>query len=325
MNIKFNNVYLKSCATIGGKIEYEGPLSKYFDDYYDVKTCDFDQEEVDLVNKTINYLLRKIGLTLKDIDLLIGGDLSNQLAISSYAVANLDVPNIGVYSACSTVCLAIGLSAMFVNNSNVSNVIAYTSSFNQVAEKQFRNPVEYGGYKVETNTYTSTIGGCCLISKELSNIKINSFTIGKVIDVGFKDVNDFGRAMAPAAIETLISHFKSTNTKPSNYDLILTGDLSKYGHKIVKEVLEEEYGIIDNYNDCGLMIYDLNHQKVNAGGSGPGTAAGVLFGYVWKSMLNNKYKKVLLCATGILMNPTMVNLGKSLPCIAHVIELERMK
>ena len=133
---------------------------------------------------------------------------------------------------------------------------------------------------------------------------------------------DFGRAMTPAAIETLLEHFKATNTTPNDYDLILTGDLSKYGYEIVKKELIKEYGHITNYNDCGLLLYDIKKQNVLAGGSGPGTSAAVLLSYVKKKLQNKELKHVILCATGALMNPTMVNQKNSLPCIAHIVELE---
>ena len=129
------------------------------------------------------------------------------------------------------------------------------------------------------------------------------------------------RCMAPAAIETLLSHFKNTNTKPSDYDLILTGDLSYYGYPIVKSELEKVFGVIDNYKDSGMMIFDKDNQNVFAGGSGPGTIAATLLGYVFKKMKNKELNKVLVCATGALMNPIMSNQKREIPSIAHIIEL----
>ena len=161
-----------------------------------------------------------------------------------------------------------------------------------------------------------------MITNTKSKIKISGFTIGKVIDIGFSDALDFGRAMAPAAIESLLEHFTSTGTTPADYDLILTGDLSSFGYEVVKKALEDKFGKVDNYNDCGLMLYDVKKQKVLAGGSGPGTSAGVLLAYIKKKMEALELRRVLLCATGALMNPTMINQKNTLPCIAHVIELE---
>ena len=128
--------------------------------------------------------------------------------------------------------------------------------------------------------------------------------------------------MAPAAIETLLNHFKENDITPDYYDLIITGDLSYYGSKLVKKAIEEKYGTLTNYNDAGLMLYDIEEQDVLAGGSGPGTVAAVLLGYIYRCMKNGKYNRVLVCGTGALMNPTMMNQKNSLPCIAHVISLE---
>ena len=131
--------------------------------------------------------------------------------------------------------------------------------------------------------------------------------------------------MAPAAIETLLSHFKNTNSKPSDYDLIITGDLSTYGYPIVKDELEKIFGNIDNYKDSGLMIFDNQRQNVLAGGSGPGTIAATLLGYVCKKIQNNELDKVLICATGALLNPIMTNQKRSIPSIAHIVELGGVK
>lgn len=120
------------------------------------------------------------------------------------------------------------------------------------------------------------------LSHEKSPIRLSSVTVGKVVDVGFTDSMDYGRAMMPAALETLLEHFKTTATTPADYDLVLTGDLSRFGSKLVQQELEKEFGPVCNYQDCGLMLYDIDRQDVLAGGSGPGTSAAVLLSYVRK-------------------------------------------
>ena len=42
--------------------------------------------------------------------------------------------------------------------------------------------------------------------------------------------------MAPAARDTLLSHFENTHTTPDDYDLILTGDLGKLGSEILTAI-----------------------------------------------------------------------------------------
>ncbi|MDE7106160.1 MAG: hypothetical protein K2O22_03250 [Anaeroplasmataceae bacterium] len=322
MTFELKNVYLTSSVVVAGELEGEGPLHKFFDSIDECKDCCFENSEIDLLKKAIDMLLEKENLRVEDISLAIGGELSNQLTTSSYTLRCLPISFIGIYAACSTITLGLGVAALLLENESIQNILVFTSSHNQSAERQFRNPVEYGGNKEDTQTFTATIGASALLSHKKGKLKFSSFTLGKVIDVGFTDALDFGRAMAPAALETLFAHFKSTKTEPKDYDLILTGDLSTYGHEIVLKALEEEYGTVSNYEDCGLLLYDTEHQNVLAGGSGPGTSAAVLLSYIKKKLLDGYYKKVLLCATGALMNPTMINQKNSLPCIAHAITLE---
>lgn len=325
MTFELKNAYLKDAVVVAGKLEGEGPLKEYFDSVDECKDSSFENSEIDILSKSIDMLLEKTKLSIEQVDLAIGGELSNQLTTTSYTFRSLLVSLIGIYSACSTISLGLGLAGMLLKQEECKRILVFTSSHNQSAERQFRNPVEYGGNKEITQTFTSTIGASVFIEKEPSKIRLTHFTCGKVIDVGFTDACDFGRAMAPAACETLLEHFKNTHTTPQDYDLILTGDLATYGKELVQKVLEEEFGVVSNYNDCGLMLYDTEQQPVLAGGSGPGTSAAVLLSYIHKKMLDGIYKKVLLCATGALMNPTMMNQKNSLPCIAHIIVLEGSK
>lgn len=325
MNFKIENVYLNDSMVLGGPLEQEGPIGKYLDYTSDFKDSSFENSEINMLSQSIDMLKEKIGLSDNDIDIAIGGELSNQLTTTSYTLRKSLISVIGIYSACSTISLGLGLASLLIDGNKVKNALVFTSSHNQSAERQFRNPVEYGGEKENTQTFTSTIAASCILSRKQSDIRISGFTLGKVIDIGFTDSFDFGRAMAPAAMESLLEHFKESNTRPCDYDLILTGDLSSYGYEVVLKGLNDKYGKVDNYNDCGIMLYDITKQNVLAGGSGPGTSAGVLLSYIKKKMLNKELKKVLLCATGVLMNPTMINQKNSLPCIAHVIELECVK
>lgn len=322
MTFKFNNVYLKDSMVLAGDLEGSGPIGGYIDYVSDFKEESFENSEISMLYQCIDMLLEKLDFIPDDIDIAIGGELSNQLTTTSYTMRKLLISLIGIYAACSTITLGIGLAGLLLNNNDINKILVFTSSNNQSAERQFRNPVEYGGEKEETQTFTATVAASAIISNEKNNISIKSFTLGKVIDIGFTDSMDFGRAMAPAAIETLFEHLKNTNSIPNDYDLILTGDLSSYGYDIVKKALDEKYKYSKNYNDCGLILYDVENQNVFAGGSGPGTSAAVLLAYVKKKMEAKHLKRVLVCATGALMNPTMINQKNSLPCISHAIELE---
>ena len=326
MTFKYNNVYLNETATVCGPVEREGPLKKYFDKSYEdmyFGEKSFEKAEIKLVKDSLVILLRKSGLTNKDIDLLVGGDLLNQIVASCYGSCGVGKSFVGVYGACSSSVLAMIIASNFIEGNFISNAIVEVSSHNSASEKQFRNPVEYGAPKKDSSTFTSTGAAACLLSNKKSNIKVDCSTLGKIVDYSQKDVNDMGRVMAPAVYETLTKHFEETGRDPSYYDLILTGDLGKYGKRIIKEYMSNDGYELDNYNDCGVMLYDLEKQKeVHAGGSGPVCSALVNFGLIYDELKNKKLKKVLLIATGALFSPTIIHQGENIYSIAHAISLE---
>ena len=215
------------------------------------------------------------------------------------------------------------VASNFIEGGFVKNSIIEVSSHNSASEKQFRNPVEYGAPKGDSTTFTATGAAACLLSKKKSSIKVDCATLGKITNYDQNDVNDMGRVMAPAVYETLKCHFKETGRTPDYYDLILTGDLGKYGKEIIKDYMKEEGYELENYNDCGLLLYDLEAQKeVHAGGSGPVCSALVNFGFIYDRLKKKKLKKVLLIATGALFSPTIIHQGEDIYSIAHAISLE---
>ena len=272
-------------------------------------------------------LQKKIGLNYTDIDLIVGGDLSNQIAITSLASQNKSKSFLGIYGACSTSIEAIIIASSFIDSKKIKNAIVTVSSHNLTSEKQFRNPVEYGAPRPDTATFTSTGASSILLTNEKTEIKIESATIGKIIDFNQNDVNNMGKVMAPAAADTIKKHLDETKRKPDYYDLILTGDLGIYGREILIEYMLKEYNIdlSNNYNDCGTMLYDLNNQKeVKAGGSGPVCSALVNFSYIYQMLRKKKMKRVLLVATGALFSPTTLNQKENILSIAHAISLEAL-
>ncbi|MBQ6282357.1 MAG: stage V sporulation protein AD [Bacilli bacterium] len=326
MTIKFDNVYVNNTSTVAGKFEKEGPLGKYFDksytDFY-IGERSFEQGEMKMVLDSVGILLRKANMKKDDIDLFIAGDLTNQITSSSYSAEKLGINYIGVYAACSTSTLSIGIAGMMLQNKEINNCICTTSANNSVTEKQYRNPTEYGTPKPDTTTFTATGAGSILLSNKKSNIRVESFTIGKVLDYGINDVFNMGAAMAPSASYTINAHLKDMKRDASYYDLILTGDLGKYGKDILKEIIKKEHNIeLKKYDDCGCMLYDLNKQDVKAGASGTTSSALVTYGYIIDQMKKGKLKKVLLVATGALMSPTMINQKLNIPSISHAISLE---
>lgn len=329
MTIKYNNVYINETATVTGPYEKKGPLHGYFDKGYDdfyFNMPTWEQAEGKLIEDAVDILLSKVGKTRFDVDLHIAGDLLNQTVASNYASATLGIPYLGIYNACATSVEGIIIGANMVEARQIKNCICSVSSHNNAAEKQFRYPVEYGGPKPKTATFTTTGGASCFITYDKKGIKLESSTVGIVNDLGIKDAYHMGAVMAPAAAQTIYRHLTDTKRDPNYYDLILTGDLGVYGKKILKEYMRTEYNIeLKNYDDTATMIYDLDTQPVYAGGSGPACAPLVTYGYIFSKMKKKELKRVLLVATGALMSTTMVNQKLSIPSVAHAISLEAIE
>lgn len=327
MTTKFNNVYVENTYTIASVYEKDGPIANYFDLVYDKDLyygCDtFEGAEEKLLHDSIKNLISKCKLKEKDIDYVISGDLQNQIAASDYAMRNFDISFLGIFNACATFGEGLVIGANFIEGKRASNIIVSTSSHNMVAEKQFRNPTEYGAPKKKTTTFTSTGAASMLLTNKKGKIKITSATCGRVQDKGVTDVNNMGAVMAIAAADTIKRHFDDLKIKPNYYDLILTGDLGWYGKEILIDYLKTmNIDISKNYNDCGLILYDIKKQEVFAGASGPASSALVLSSYILKEMERRKYKKILIVPTGAIFSPTRVFQKNSIPSIAHAISLE---
>lgn len=327
MTNKYDNVYINDSYSIAGMYESDGPLKKYFDRLYDDDMYfgekSFEKAEIKMLRDCISCLLEVSKKKDKDIDLIISGDLQNQLASSDYAIRNFDIPYLGIYSACATFGEGLIVGSSFIDSKKYNNLIVSTSSHNMVAEKQFRNPTEYGAPKPDYSTFTATGAVSLLLSNKKSKIKITSGTIGKVCDANIKDVNNMGGIMAISAIDTIIRHLSNLKIEANYYDLILTGDLGKYGKEIVIDYFNSlGIDLTKNYNDCGCILFDLENQPVFAGGSGPACSALVTFSYIIKQMKEGKLKKVLYVPTGAIFSPTMFYQRDTIPSIAHAISLE---
>lgn len=330
MTFKYNNVYVNCCATVAGPFEKKGPLSNKFDKTYDdfyMNEKTFEDAEVRLMEESIEILLKKSKKVNRDIDLIIAGDLLNQICASSYAVKKFKIPFLGIYNACTTSTEGILIAANFIDSNKIKNAIVSSSSHNLSSERQYRNPVEYGAPKPDTATFTTTGGASILLSNIKSKVKVESATVGKVCDMGVTDVNNMGAAMAVAAGDTIYEHLKNTRRDVNYYDLIITGDLGVYGSEILKEYMLTEYGIelSNNYKDSGMMIYNLEKQKdCLAGGSGVACSPLVNYSYTIPLMEKNVLSKVLIVATGALFSPTFLFQKHPILSISHAVSLERV-
>lgn len=328
MTFKCKDVYLKETSTVVGPYEKDGPLGEYFDkehnDLY-FGTDSWELAEQKLVEEAIDIILNKTKMKNEDIDLVISGDLSNQITSTTFGSKDTGKSFLGVYDACATSAEEIIIAANLIESKRINNALCVTSSHNMVSEKQFRNPTEYGAPKPHSATFTATGAATCLLTNKKTDVKIESVTIGKLIDYNQSDPNNMGGAMSGAAAYTIAKHLNDLKRKPEYYDLILTGDLGKYGKNILIEYLNEEYkiDISKNYNDCGVMLYDLDKQEeCLAGGSGPVCSALVNYGYIYKKLKGKEIKRVLIVPTGAMYSSTTLFQGQNILSIAHAVSLE---
>lgn len=322
---KLNNIFIKDAFSVAGPVERKGSIKNYdleMDDYY-YKEKTFEQAEIKMQRVVIDNVLQKNHLLNKDIDVLVSGDLSNQISVSCYAASHYKIPFFGVYSACASFVESLIVASELIENKRNAYAICVTSSHNLNAEKQFRYPIEYGAPKPLTTTFTATGAVATCLSKEKTNVKVESYTIGEVIDKGIKDASFMGAVMAPAAAHVLVKHLEETKRNVDYYDLILSGDLGCVGASILKEYLKRAYNIkMKKYLDSGCELYLKSQEETFSGASGPVALPLYLFNKILKE---KKYSKILIIGTGSLHNPTIVNQKMSIPAVAHAISLEVTK
>ncbi|HBK53353.1 MAG TPA: stage V sporulation protein AD, partial [Syntrophomonas wolfei] len=271
---------------------------------------------------TVKKALNKRNFDEADAEILMAGDLLNQLVSSNYAARELGIPFLGLYGACSTMAEALLLAAILVDGEFFERGIAAACSHHYTAERQFRFPTEQGVQKTPSSQWTATAAGAVLLEPVGTGPRITAVSIGKVIDMDQKDISDMGSAMAPAAAHTIKTHFNDLNRSSDYYDLIVTGDLGKVGMAITRELfIKDGLQPEPNYSDCGVLLYD-DFQEVNAGGSGCGCSACILCGPLLKKMTAGEINKLLFVATGALMSPITSFQGESIPAIAHAVAIE---
>ena len=311
--------------TLMGPREGEGPLGKYFDaivDDYMWGEYKAEKAERKYVETAARRALGQVGLTENDVDYFIAGDLMNQIVSSTFSARSLAIPHIGIFAACATSTLGLGLGAMLVDGGFAHRVLVATASHYQTVERQYRYPIELNIQRKMTNQWTATGGAAAVIAADGDGPRIRQVTFGRVMDWGVKDVNNMGAAMAPAATDTLLRHFQDTNTTPADYDLILTGDLAQYGSKLFRELVKREGVTLGGKHlDGGSSMY-TPEQQAGAGASGAVTSAAAIYGYVLKEMARGRYRRVLALATGCLHNALTSQQGDSCPGVCHAVVLE---
>ncbi len=315
-------------AAVAGEMEGEGPLKDSFDrilkgDMFGEKS--FEKAESKMQQIAVIKSMQKAELTADEVDVIFAGDLLNQCIGTNYGLRELEVPFVGLYGACSTMAESILVACVFLESGHAKKAVCVTSSHFCAAERQFRFPMEYGGQRALTSQWTATASGAIVLEQGIrKKIAVKSCCVGKILDFGVKDINNMGAAMAPAAADTILRFFEETKTTAKDYDLILTGDLGVVGSEALGELMKKKgFELKDNYNDCGMMLYDFKKQDVHSGGSGPGCSAAVLTADIFKKMEKNEIRNLLFIATGALMSTTANQQGETIPAVAHLVHFVR--
>jgi len=286
----------------------------------------WETAESKIVETALELAIQKANLTPDDIDIIIAGDLLNQSIGSTFGVMNLSRPFWGIFAACANIGMGLTMGAITIDSGAAKKIATGASSHFCSAEKQFRTPLEHGNQRTPTSQWTVTGSGCAILSSGDDGPLITHTTVGKIVDMGITDANTMGAAMAPAAAETMVAHFKDTRRDPSYYDLIITGDLGYIGRELAVSLASDKgYILNSNYTDCGIKIFDQKMQDTHAGGSGCGCSAVTLAGFLYDNLRLKKLNKVLFVPTGALLSPTSVQQGQSIPGIAHAVAIENSR
>lgn len=310
-------------ASVAGKKESMGPLGHGFDvtdndTYFGQST--WEQGEKKMQQIALETLATKAKMEQADFELVFSGDLLNQCIGSSFTLRNTGIPHLGLYGACSTMAESLLLASITVAGGYFDKVVAMTSSHFASSERQYRFPLGYGGQRTPTAQWTVTGSGAALVCSRGKGPKIESCTIGTVTDLGIKDANNMGAAMAPAALATIKAHFADMKTCAEDFDLIITGDLGQVGKDALLALARKEgLSLAGKMQDCGTLVFDLQTQDVHAGGSGCGCSAITLCSELLNKLNTGKLKKILFCGTGALLSPTSTQQGLPIPGVCHAV------
>lgn len=319
-------VYILETASVVGKKEGEGPIGDCFDmvcpdDRFGTEA--WEKAESEMQKEAVTMALGKAKTEASKLRYLFAGDLLGQTIASSFGLMDFQCPLFGLYGACSTIGEGLSLGAMTVAAGYADLVGVVTSSHFAGAERQFRFPIEYANQRPLCSTWTVTGSGAYLLGTKKSHVKITEVTTGKILDMGVRDAQNMGAAMAPAAASLICAHLKDFQRTPKEYDAIITGDLGVVGKEILLELCDMAgYFIQEKHYDCGMEIFDHKTQHTCSGGSGCGCAATTMASYFLPRIHSGKWKRVLFVPTGALLSPVSFNEGESVPGIAHGVVME---
>ncbi|MGO5028799.1 stage V sporulation protein AD [Candidatus Agathobaculum pullicola] len=319
--------YLIAHAAAVGKKEGEGPLGAYFDFVTEddrMKQKSWELAESALQKTAINLALHKAGLQKGDLDVILAGDLLNQCTGSFLASVDSDTPYLGQYGACSTMAQGLALGGCLVEGGAARRLLAAASSHFCSAERQYRFPLAYGGQRAPTAQWTATAAGAAVLSAQgTGRIRVTHVLFGKMVEMGVKDANNMGAAMAPAAYDTISTLLSDLGAQPTDFDCIVTGDLGHVGADLLLTLLRTDgIDLSPVYSDCGSLLFG-DEQDAHAGGSGCGCSAAVLCGPLLRDMQAGKMRRLVFAGTGAMMSPTSVQQGQPIAGICHAVVIER--
>lgn len=328
VTFQYPPVIIATATAVGAK-EGRGPLGNTFDKviedpYHGEKT--WEKAERRYLEDAVNTALAKAGLKPEEVDFFLAGDLCNQITASGFTARQLGIPFLGLYGACASFFEGLALGAMLVDGGFADRVLVAASSHCCTAERQFRFPTEQGVQRSMTAQWTVTGAGAAILARPGtggSGPVITHATVGRVIDLGIGDPSDFGSAMAPAAADTIISHFRDTARGAAAFDMVITGDLGHYGRSVAAKLLQDHgYDPGGKFEDCGILIYDRAKQDTHAGGSGCGCSAAVFCGHLMQGLQQKKINRLLGVGTGALLSAITSKQGETIPAIGHGVVVQ---
>lgn len=320
--------YFLSWASAGGYEERRGPIGDGFDicsddDLFGAKY--FEDAEAEMGRLCLNVALKKASLPPSSLDVLLAGDLENQCIASSGGLYSFGIPYIGLYSACSTCTEALLLLSLLLSKTDMTHGAAVTTSHNSAAERQFRTPLEYGAQRAPGAQWTATAAGSFVMTanKYSGNcVYVDNFMLGKIVDGLTPDGANMGAAMARGAFDSIYTYFSLSGKSPSDFDLIVTGDLGVTGSDILCDLLSKEVpGAEKIHADCGKMLFSPDKKNLKSGASGCGCSASVLASHLIPKLEKGDLKNILFMSTGALMNPQSVMRGNNILGIAPIINI----
>lgn len=317
-------------ASVVGQKEKDGPYGEKFDAVIPDELNgeqSFEAAERSILEMAVKLCAEHAGCSLEEIQMLLAGDLLNQIISAGFAARNLGIPFYGLYGACSTMSESLSIGGMIADGGFADRMICATCSHFCTAERQYRMPLELGTQRTPTAQWTVTGSGAVMLSggpaAKQSQVVLTHTTCGRVIDLGITDANNMGAAMAPAAADTIAAHFRDLGRSFDDYDLVATGDLGQLGRSLLIELLTKDGISVDEEKlfDCGCQIF-APQQDTHCGGSGCGCAASMLCAHILPELAAGRLRRVLFMATGALLSPTTTMQGESIPSVAHAIVLE---